>query len=131
MIITPLNARDLLEDALLLDGNDPGEHVEALRAQFRRQVMGGYAERAEKRNPRNRSPRRVRGPAVTPKTRIRGPSHATPLTMKSDAEVLHAFDKISAGIAKSIAYGKRNPQLYKSLEAVVNELRRREMWVAA
>jgi hypothetical protein len=128
VVLTPLNAAELLEQALLLDGKEPGEHVEALREQFRRQVMGGYAECAEERNIRNRRPR---GPAVTPRTRVRGPSRAPTLAEKSDADVLHAFDRISEGIAKSIAYGKRNPQLYKSLEAVAAELRRRGMWVAA
>lgn len=131
MRITPLNARDLLEDALLLDGKEPGEHVEALRAQFRRQVMNGYEDRANERKIRNSNRPLKVVPPPTPKRPRKIVPPCLPLPEKTDAEVLHAFDRISAGIAKSIAYGKRNPQLYKSLEAVATELRRRGMWVAA
>lgn len=131
MRITPLNARDLLEDALLLDGKDPGEHVEALRAQFRRQVVGGYAERAAERNIKNRTPRRARGPAVTPRTRVRGPTRTPTLAERSDAEVLFAFDKVKECHAKAVKHSTLTRQHQRNLEAVTNELKRRGMWVAA
>lgn len=126
--LTPLNARALLEQALLLDGKQPGEHVEALRQQFRRQVMG-RTDRVEERGIRSRT-RRVRGPAVTPRTRVRGPSRRPSLPERSDAEVLLAFDRAEGCILHARNYGRRvEKRRARNLNAIIDELRRRGLWV--